>query len=364
MTQATVLSHLATRFSVQTENLATEALAFILGYSDAARAAVTELTRDLGGQWPGGLTYRSQDIQEDGKRPDLVGTDEGGVRRLVLEAKFWAGLTAAQPCSYLMTLDEPGSMLLFVVPAARIDSVWTELQHRAEADGLGTGAAVVSGNETKSWRLNGPVLALCSWRRLLGSMRMMAGANADARAVADVAQLEALCDRMDSEAFLPLSSEELTSSIGRRIPQFGDLALTVADLVSAQGIGVTKGMRASGGNGWFGRYIVLENHGCLVSFNAKHWATWGESPLWLKVLGPRWSYSPDVRTALEGSGIKFHDDPGQGCFVPLRIAQGAERERVVEELVEQVRRVAAALPKVEATVVAPPVQPAAGEDVG
>ena len=49
-------------------------------------------------------------------RPDLVGLDRTmGKECVLIEAKFWAGLTDRQPKAYLDRLD-PGKALLFVAP--------------------------------------------------------------------------------------------------------------------------------------------------------------------------------------------------------------------------------------------------------
>ena len=60
------------------------------------------------------------------ERPDLVGRTEHGEELLLIEAKFWAGLTEHQPITYLQRLP-PGGALLFVVPEARLPSIWNEL---------------------------------------------------------------------------------------------------------------------------------------------------------------------------------------------------------------------------------------------
>ena len=67
--------------------------------------------------------------------PDLVGNDDTDVTRLMLEAKFWAGLTDRQPVDYLRRLPE-GGMLLFVAPGSRLPSLWPELLRRCHDAGL------------------------------------------------------------------------------------------------------------------------------------------------------------------------------------------------------------------------------------
>ena len=68
--------------------------------------------------------------------PDLAVFGHDGQERILLEAKFWAGLTENQPGTYLARLPDDGatSVLLFVAPEARLESIWTELRRRTEDD--------------------------------------------------------------------------------------------------------------------------------------------------------------------------------------------------------------------------------------
>lgn len=100
----------------------------------------------------------------------------------------------------------------------------------------------------------------------------------DASTTADVRQLQALCDSMDKEAFLPLTSEEHTSTIGRRIVQFGALPTDLMQALVGQGWRPPEGLRAAGSNGWYGRYFLLLGHGALLYFDATKWAGRGDSP--------------------------------------------------------------------------------------
>ncbi|MDE0393255.1 MAG: hypothetical protein OYK82_00605 [Gammaproteobacteria bacterium] len=67
---------------------------------------------------------------EDGARRDLVGFDERGAERWLIEARFWAGLTENQTLSYLRRSASDGGdscALLFVAPAVRRAPLWHEL---------------------------------------------------------------------------------------------------------------------------------------------------------------------------------------------------------------------------------------------
>ena len=101
MSRDTLFGHLADRFVVQRENLATEALAYILSRSQPARLALGQLLFLGGVVIPESLSFRTQAAGEDHAIPDLVGENEQGQQVLIMEAKFWAGLTDAQPVDYL-----------------------------------------------------------------------------------------------------------------------------------------------------------------------------------------------------------------------------------------------------------------------
>jgi len=92
-----LFGHLASRMSPSQENLATEALAFILNRSATMREAFRLLVGQTGIEVPELARFRSQAGDEQGNIPDLIGLDAKGVEHLVEENKFWAGLTENQP---------------------------------------------------------------------------------------------------------------------------------------------------------------------------------------------------------------------------------------------------------------------------
>src|SRR5687767_5081415 len=123
----TVFSHIVQRrLSQENENVATEALAFIVESSAPARAGLMKV---LTGVAPGlpALRFRTQQTKENA-RPDMWGFD-GGTPRVFIENKFWAGLTENQPVQYLRVLAHyPNpAVLLTVVPANRLETVRREL---------------------------------------------------------------------------------------------------------------------------------------------------------------------------------------------------------------------------------------------
>ena len=140
----TLLAYLVASFPGNTENIATEALGHIFERSDASVEALNDVIKSgVRGVNPI-TTVRTQVIHADGTRPDLVGFDESGLERVLIEVKFWADLTANQPNGYLNRLpDDAPAVLAFLVPEERVQPLWPQLRLRAERE-YGTVAEVDS----------------------------------------------------------------------------------------------------------------------------------------------------------------------------------------------------------------------------
>lgn len=198
----------------RTEDIAVEALGHILSTSEAARAGLSDVVGAGGAPVGPIVRVRTQVTGEKGARPDLAGFDESGLERVLIEAKFAAGLTDNQPVAYLERLqrapDGRPTALLFVSPAARVESLWTELPRRAETSGIalesfrkaaGVRSAAVAGG--------GPRLLLASWTVLLDRLRDRVATEADSQAEAEIQQLRGLADREGKDVFRLLRPEEL-----------------------------------------------------------------------------------------------------------------------------------------------------------
>ena len=197
--ETTLFAHIAPRLTDRIEDIAVEALGHILSNSEAARSALEE-TVLLGGAKIGTIgRVQTQVTDEEGGRPDLVTFDDRGAKQVLIEAKFWAGLTPNQPNQYLEQL--PGgrpAALLFVAPTARLAMLWPKLCQRAKGKFIVTitsesgdlRAAVVDGGER--------YLLLTSWAALLNRMAERANKAGDTTAEADILQLLGLTKRMDA----------------------------------------------------------------------------------------------------------------------------------------------------------------------
>ena len=126
-----LLGHLVLRFASSPENVATEALAFILDKSPTTRHELSDFLRASGVKLPDDLVFRTQVVGNDATIPDLVGSKADWREFLIVESKFWAGLTGNQPVSYLKRLSRHGGgLLLFVAPEQRRATLWPKLLRR------------------------------------------------------------------------------------------------------------------------------------------------------------------------------------------------------------------------------------------
>lgn len=355
-----VLGHLALAFAPSAENLATEALAFVLDRSLTAREALTSLASALAPITTRSLVFRTQAGESDGTIPDLIGEDALGNQPLILEAKFWAGLTERQPVEYVGRLPSEGGLLLFVAPEKRFETLWPELRQRLVSGryslephaGLPGIRAVGLGQ--------GRVLALVSWGTLLRHLIAATESAGERDREADLRQLVGLCELQDVQAFRPVTSADLTGDLGERIVQWCRLVDDVVHAAKAEGLLDKRGTRAQGGDGYWGHYATLGSAGIYLHFSSYKWARVRPTPIWLTIFaveGRDWRpgliYQDALRplAALDPPGVLI--DRGR-LEVPFNVPTGKERDDVVLALLSQLRRVwsllASAAPELPCTV--------------
>ena len=328
-----LLAHLAWKFTKQAETLATEALGYILSQSSAARHALQETVR-TGGADVGPITQVGTEVRgEKGERLDLVGSDEHGSERVLVEVKFWAGLTDNQPNTYLERLpaDANPAVLLFVAPEARLETLWTEVLRRADekfnledTGGQGIKTAVVDKSERR--------LMLTSWRALLGSMSSRASIDGDSSAERDILQLNALCEREDTEAFLPLRPEEFGPAFPRRMLKLRQLVRDATDRAVRAGFGDITGRKVTPQVYGYGRNFRIgskETVWARAWFGVDYecWATEEDTPLWLH-LDARHESTMDIINKINYGRVSF------------KLPVGVEYDEVLRSVVEQLREIA------------------------
>jgi hypothetical protein len=358
MKNETLLGHVAERFSGQVENIATESLAFVVNRTPTAKKAFIKFLEQAGIALGDAITINTQRAESDESQPDMTGKDSSGKTVLFVEAKFWAGLTDSQPCKYLKHLAQDAqSMLVFIAPSRRLPTLWAEVLRRCKDDGRTLPTTQEVNAEFRTVKLNENTwLGAVSWREMLSYILRSVETEGNHDAAADIKQLIGLCEKQNDEAFLPLAPEELHSQLGRRIVQFNRIVNLVTDKLVADGCGSLKGVKATGAENWFGRYIRISGYGCLIHFHAGYWAKWRETPLWFNIKevieGQKdWVVTNSLRRHLESlerenpSELFFDKDDDDVPVVPLFIPFWAEQSEVVDSIVRRIKDVIGLLPK-------------------
>ena len=336
-----VLAHVVLGGSIQSEPAATQALAFILNSStDIARSFLKILGETSLEFEPGHIA--AELVHED-SRPDLTIYDRNGAAQTFVENKFWAGLTDAQPVSYLKDLPEdPPSTLVFIVPEQRVTTVWNELKERC----LQAELEWVDGQSTRSVigaDVSSRTLLITSWKFVLDGLLQAAHSGGHDAIRQDILQLQGLTSRMDSEAFLPLRADEITDQeTALRLINYSGLIEDITQKLRDSDIADINALRPT--HGWYtaGRYLRLHGKfGLWLGTEFEVWRDAGITPLWLMLDNGEFSGVAGRHQTIRElfDDVQLYEDAGV-VYIPIRLKIGVERDRVVDEAAVQITRIA------------------------
>ena len=156
--------------------------------------------------------------------------------------------------------------------------------------------------------------------------------------------MRSLCDVMDSEAFLPVRIEELTNlEVPRRLIGLADLARDLGQQAEALGIADRKGLNPT--HGWYsaGRYLRIGSAGAWLGIDHEKWSRYGITPLWIVFHNTEYGRARFVLEALKAWAPPRMFEEGGRALVALTVLPDVTRERVLEDLLDQLRRLHAAL---------------------
>jgi hypothetical protein len=300
-----LFGHLAFQFSSSTENTATEALCYILNKSHTVRKVLCDLVVLGGVSIDENLSFETQVLDDDQAIPDLVGVNPGSnVPEIIVEVKFWAGLTGNQPVTYLNRgKQKSGNLILFLCPQKRIHTLTYELERRCKEaniledskNNIDDGLFVINLQEH-------PRLEVISWEFLLSRIRKVVEAEGNISTLADIIELQGLAARVNETAFIPIESDEITGNVASRILQYCDLVDGITKLLHTKKIASLKGYKSTSTRGQYGRYMSIENHGCMIQFNSTFWRDLYPTPLWMSMQWTasksRWVFPTETKKAL------------------------------------------------------------------
>lgn len=338
--KTSLLAHLVPRLTRQVENAATDALGYILNNSDSAMRALNNLLNEVTPNIEPVIRVETQVTYEDGSRPDMAGYDADGVKRLLVEAKFWATLLEGQASGYAKQFEhESTAVLLFIAPEVRIQTLWTEVRRQMGTLGDVEPVDSVAGLPRLTMPEKDIHLMAVSWARLLERMDLLV---ADESVKSDIRQLRGLAQTQDEQAFLPMRSEELGPELARRMAWFRQIA---ENAVYARGmpegwISKSNSFQTAQAYGP-GLYFEFQGSASRIWFgvNVSRWSTDGDTPLWLWLGDDATAQASAQEVAV---GLRVKNSAG---WVPIYLKMGVEYEDVLDDVASILRRIGEILGK-------------------
>ena len=328
-----LLAHLYSRIRGSQEDVATLALQYLLSQAVPLNEGFTALVSSaLGVEFGSQLQYACQSVGENLERPDMVGTDETGREVLLCEMKFYAGLTQNQPSAYLdRLLEENGKGLVFICPKARQTNLWAKLCSLCKDRQVEKiGAHCVS--------VDGIRMGILTWGDVVDVLKQRSAAMGKYQE--DVYQLEGYCAQLDSDAFIPFDSEELSAESAKRIQRLYDVVDEVTNLICADTRynAKTKGIASSYRTG-YERKISIDGFNLSLVYDRDLWKSDAsvETPFWVSVNGVDWQKTEEFLGKLKLIREERKDATvWTMCYLALEPLTGATFDEVCQDLKEQV----------------------------
>ena len=338
--ESTLFSHIVrNKLEGQVENVAVEALGYILSQSEAARKALVEALRAGGMNINSMARVETQVTGEAGARPDLVCYDDDGTIHVLIEAKFWAELTKNQPNQYLKQLledrqDGPAA-LLFVAPKARLELLWPELCRQAKKE---FDLTVISDSGpvcSASFGSDNHHLQLISWADLLEGMARAARDDDDNDAEADIKQLRGLTDYANPDPFVSWSPGKLGSEFACRMEGLRRLVNDSTSCGESAGF-LKQGNVRRGGQGGYGRTIHLGGVQMWFGIDIFAWTKFYSTPLWLRLGRVNYGRLKEVEPPLK----LFDPGPVFDIRMPIELPAGVVYGEMLNSVVNCLNGVA------------------------
>lgn len=323
----------------QPEPAATQALTYILKSNPVLTRSMVDILRSANIEFEPGRVDAELVFEES--QPDITIFDEHGRLRMFIENKFWAGLTEAQPVSYLEKLAaDPPSALVFVVPEERVPTVWSELKQRCDDKELEWNQALNGNKKKYHASVNGKTVMVVSWKTVLTGLWDIARMEGLESAKHDITQLQGLVNSVNMGAFLPIQAHETNNQvIPNRLINYIDLIPPVITKLKEANIANTDGLAWGFRFYQTGHFLSIhanQKFPAWLGIHHQRWRDKGISPLWCRIKGHGLNVT-HFETVPELFTVAFMH--GENVWIPIRLKTGVERDEVIENVVEQFKHI-------------------------
>ena len=337
----TILGNIVGKFTRQLEDLASESLVFILNQNKNYQLQFSEYLkyvtkeRVIAKSNFSAITQATSDLDES--RPDIIIQETPST--IIIEAKFWAGLTESQPVGYLERISGEGN-LIFLVPERRLNSIRFEIQNKLEKEKLQTSIHqdhfVV--NETKT-------IEFITWKGVVNSLLTINSAKLDSNLI----QLKGLIDMMEENPdFVPFTNELFTPSAALQ----RDHLINIIDETIEGNPDLFNIKQLSHGGGKFKYLRFFKFQEKATGFGMYSSELWMEydTPIWLGFYRHTWDgnkkfenpYFSKIEEALMKSPINCISkklDIYDSLLCPIYIPLNVEKSEVLREVKLQIQTI-------------------------
>ena len=337
-TNTSLFAQILPMFTSQTERVATEALRHILQQSESARDALEQMLRTAGVEVESLTQFRTEATGDEGERVDLVCYDEHGTERVLIEAKFWAGLTDNQPNTYLdrMNANVP-SVLLFVAPETRLERLWPEIRRRTKAKH--STVAGFSVGDARAVKLTGRnnFMMLTSWTHVLDTMSK----RCNAQIGCDIAQLKGLAESMEKDRFLPWLPSDKSPDVPRKLRSLRRVIDGSVERATDHGRWLREQEARASSGVEYGRYVYLSEVGVWFGVDFDTWIEHGQSPLWVHLNEEHLpNGKKDLNRSVNSNEVERHKAFGNFLYFPIVLPDNTDMTGVIGSVVAQLNRIA------------------------
>lgn len=339
-----ILAEFVLRHAPHPENAASDALRLIVQESPAAMSGLVEYLDNFDAGEIEAPWIERESTGDLGERTDLSIHDADGEERAIIEVKFWAGLTERQPNTYIDRLRAlPGRILLFLVPASRVESLWAEVSQR-----LTDRPHVVSQSSISlGARLpDGRAVHVTGWPSLLRALKARCEQEGDSRATSDLVQLEGLAERLDRMDFVPYRATDLAPSNAHFVTSAFQVVDDTLERLLRDQVAIRVSRKRSTSSDYYGYTVTLDGVRFWFGLWWRAWASVADTPFWLQSSGQEDSAHGRVVLAantLLASRRLAHHQTQWGLIFPLYPPLAAERDTVINSLVADIAAVRDAL---------------------
>lgn len=308
--QNSLLTHIASNFISEYENVANSSVCYLLNQYPAARTTLKNLLSI--DKVPS--HFETELATKQNGRPDITGLSRLGEKQVIIEGKFWANLTDNQPENYLKELSADGK-ILFLAPEQRLISLNVEIENRLN----GTNHKVI----------------ICAWLDFLNQIERENNKNHNHKLASDLSQIKGLCQKMDTEGMPPLSQADLSPMHGRISYQLAQLLDDCYFLLKQWGDTDFSRLQKANSKYGYGFYFKAFGFTCRLWFDNYQWFKLKSQTPFGLTINKNWKSSQRIRHLLKEFNAKNTNEDS----ISIQLQAGMDKEQIVNHIVQQTKSI-------------------------